>query len=71
MAYSFQLLKLLMSEINQLESLRRLETTLQTAPTAAGKQTIRSRIDVVMEEIALSNRMIRDYKANYQQGALN
>lgn len=68
MAYTFQLLKLLISEINQLESLRRLETKLQTAPSS-GKLTIRSNINVVMEEIALSNRMIRDHKANYLEAA--
>ena len=67
MAYSFKLLKLLKSEINQLESLRTLEVNLYSAPPAV-KLTINRKIDVLMEEIALSNRMIRDYKASYSQG---
>ena len=67
MAYTFKLLRLLKSEIQQFESLKVLEANLYAA-TPAGKLNINREIDVLMEEIALASRMIRDYKASYSQG---
>jgi hypothetical protein len=64
MAYSFRLLKLLKFEGIQLEDLVRLGKNLHTA-SALDKPQIMRKIDVLMDEIALSNRTIRDHKARY------
>jgi hypothetical protein len=62
MPLSFELIKLLMVQISQLESLRRLEESLRTAEVQARPQILAG-IQDLMEDIALSSRAIRDFKA--------
>jgi len=67
MRFTFALLKLLRSEINQLDTLYRLEEDFRIA-TPAKRAEMKSKIDLVVDEIACSNKQISDLKASYAQG---
>lgn len=63
MPHTFMLLRLLKSEMNQLEDLRHLEIKLKAARPDE-HEAIQQKIDLVMDEISRSSRKIQDLKAN-------
>jgi hypothetical protein len=67
MPYSFQLLKLLRSEMELLEKLRCLEMKSRRT-IADNNPEILQQIHATVEEIAQANRLVRDLKARHLQG---
>jgi DNA-binding protein H-NS len=61
--HTFQLLRLLKSELHQLELLRRLEVKLKVA-TPEEKEHVQQEVDRAMEEIARLSKSIQALKAN-------
>ena len=67
MPYTFRLLILLRREMIQLKRLEDLESQIQVTHPAE-KPPITHSIEMIMEEIGESNRLIRNLKASYLLG---
>lgn len=63
MPHTFILLRLLKSEMDQLELLRQLEIKLKMSAPCEHER-IQQKIDLVMDEISILSRKIQDLKAN-------